>query len=316
MQNTFSWTRVGHLLAYDWASLRSQAIYGVLAIVAISLGWVTLSMFSMLALEQNVGYALYTLGSIHNLATFAMIFWLTSLLHRKFTDARSALVYQTLPASAWEKSLTMLLNYLVASVALYLLFVLLYYVASGIALLIDAQTQISDNPFVQALVNPNYVIEKFNETTDSGINFSYNYTQSYTSGETSATFSAQDFIQELFRFITRPDIYYLSLLDGPLELLIYIVLNMCFRSHAQVKSVLIMIGALVVLGVTAGGTAIAQLSDVAIMNDVSGEVSQWMYGEMLHVVEIIGYSLYAIPFLMAGFVYLFYRQVKSRQVKG
>ncbi len=316
MQNTFSWTRVGHLLAYDWASLRSQAIYGIIAIVAISLGWVTLSMFSMLALEQNVGYALYSLGSIHNLASLAMIFWLTSLLHRKFTDARSALVYQTLPASAWEKSLTMLINYLVASVVLYLLFILLYYVASGIALLIDAQTQISDNPFVQALVNPNYVIDKFNETTDSGLNVSYNNTLSVTSGETAVALSLQDFFHMLFGFITRPDIYYLSLLDGPLELLIYIVLNMCFRSHAQIKSVLIMIGALVVLGVTAGVVAIGQLSDVINTNEVSEEVSQWMYGELLQVVKIIGYSLYAIPFLMAGFVYLFYRQVKCRQVKG
>lgn len=316
MQNTFSWTRVGHLLAYDWASLRSQAIYGIIAIVAISLGWVTLSMFSMLALEQNVGYALYSLGSIHNLASLAMIFWLTSMLHRKFTDARSALVYQTLPASAWEKSLTMLINYLVASVVLYLLFILLYYVASGIALLIDAQTQISDNPFVQALVNPNYVIDKFNETTDSGLNVSYNNTLSVTSGETAVALSLQDFFHMLFGFITRPDIYYLSLLDGPLELLIYIVLNMCFRSHAQIKSVLIMIGALVVLGVTAGVVAIGQLSDVINTNEVSEEVSQWMYGELLQVVKIIGYSLYAIPFLMAGFVYLFYRQVKCRQVKG
>lgn len=316
MQNTFSWTRVGHLLAYDWASLRSQAIYGVLAIVAISLGWVTFSMFSMLALEQNVGYALYTLGTIHNLASLAMIFWLTSLLHRKFTDARSALVYQTLPASSWEKALTMLINYLVASVALYLLFVLLYYVASGIALLIDAQSQIADNPFVQVLVNPNYIIEKFNETTNSGVNVSYDNTLSITSGETAVALSSEDFMHELFRFITRPDIYYLSLLDGPLELLIYIVLNMCFRSHAQVKSVLIMIGALVVLGVTAGVVAIGQLSDVINTNEVSDEVSQWMYGELLQVVKIIGYSLYAIPFLMAGFVYLFYRQVKCRQVKG
>lgn len=316
MQNTFSWTRVGHLLAYDWASLRSQAIYGVLAIVAISLGWVTFSMFSMLALEQNVGYALYTLGTIHNLASLAMIFWLTSLLHRKFSDARSALVYQTLPASSWEKALTMLINYLVASVALYLLFVLLYYVASGIALLIDAQSQIADNPFVQALVNPNYIIEKFNETTNSGVNVSYNNTLSITSGETAVALSSEDFMHELFRFITRPDIYYLSLLDGPLELLIYIVLNMCFRSHAQVKSVLIMIGALVVLGVTAGVVAIGQLSDVINTNDVSEEVSQWMYGEIIQVVKNIGYSLYAIPFLMAGFVYLFYRQVKYRQVKG
>lgn len=316
MQNTFSWTRVGHLLAYDWASLRSQAIYGVLAIVAISLGWVTFSMFSMLALEQNVGYALYTLGTIHNLASLAMIFWLTSLLHRKFTDARSALVYQTLPASSWEKALTMLINYLVASVALYLLFVLLYYVASGIALLIDAQSQIADNPFVQALVNPNYIIEKFNETTNSGVNVSYDNTLSITSGETAVALSSEDFMHELFRFITRPDIYYLSLLDGPLELLIYIVLNMCFRSHAQIKSVLIMIGALVVLGVTAGVVAIGQLSDVINTNEVSDEVSQWMYGEMIQVVKNIGYSLYAIPFLMAGFVYLFYRQVKYRQVKG
>lgn len=303
---SFSWCRVGHLLSYDWQIEKRRIAYVAIIISAIAIVYVSLSMLGAQFLETKITNALYLLTGLNSGLQVGLILWMTTWLHRKFTTTKSALIYQTLPATSWEKALTMLLEYAFMAMGGYVLMALLFYVCGGIALLIDSAIQIPTNPFIMQIFDPHYVIERL-----SGEEFSV---LSQTHVENS---QEEAMVRQILDFVTRPDIYYLGMLDGVVGVIFYMILNMCFRTHAQLKSILVYISTMVVLiGIFCyvAATEFMNAYETWNMNDNLNE--KMMGDQVIAWLKTAGYALYSFPLLIAGGIYIFYLQVRSRQIKG
>ena len=175
----------------------------------------------------------------------------------------------------------------------------------------DGAAHIPTNPFIKQIFDPHYVVERL-----SGDEFSV---LSQTSAESS---QEQLMVRQILDFVTRPDIYYLSMLDGVIGVIFYIILNMCFRTHAQLKSILVYISTMVVLiGIFCYVAANEFINAYETWNmndgDVTFDLNEKLMGDqIIEWLKTAGYALYTFPLLIVCGIYIFYRQVRSRQIKG
>lgn len=305
MKNTFSFRRIGDLLRYDWAMEKRRFILPFV-IFAIAYILCTFSTF----------YPGYSSGHLNNdsLPILIMIFAtsflgyarpililiVTTILHRKFTQPQSSCLYLTLPASPIEKFIVMLLDYVIAFTALYIVYVALFYLTMLVGYLLEPGYNWTLNLFNN---DPSFLREIIETLQTQQAN------RMAMEGYHEPNTVADIFIDHILSHSTTLSI--LNFFATLSSFLYYLILNMCFKHNAQIKS----IGLVLLTGFI---LAIACIIGVCIYFSTQRFINM-DETQLLHIMtrtfDMIYYTLLAcIPISLAE-GYILYRQIRYKQAK-
>lgn len=84
--------------------------------------------------------------SYFSYAQLAMVFVVTTILHAKFTNPRSATGYLSLPGTSLEKYIVMLVDYALASLAVFALWIVLHYLTMAVCWMVSPEISWNVNP--------------------------------------------------------------------------------------------------------------------------------------------------------------------------
>lgn len=298
-----NFNRIKALLRYDWTLEKRNFFLTIMVFTIIFISMVLLffmynGLFGLDVTELEglpIGTSVFC-AQFFNYAYLIMGLVVTQVLHRKFTNPRTSLSYLTMPGTNAEKWITMILNYLFAMAAVFALQAVLYEasVITGYCLAPDLNWDF--NPFKYlGLASGNDIREMM-----------LHYAEIQESGaENSELLSSiiDKLVGPILLFAPIASLFHLG---------IYIVINMCFRSHGQLKSIACIFTAYIIFIITASVIMIktafaAEISADKVMNIIAGDG--------LSVFNCIKWYYFSSPLLCAGIYYLFYKQICWKQAK-
>lgn len=302
-------SRIKSLLHYDWIIEKRNFQLSLIIISAIYLVSVIMYTLFMSFInistyddQQAIPYASAIFcSSFFSYAQIAAVIIVTQLLHHKFTNPRTSLSYLTLPGTNAEKWLTMLIDYAIAFICIYVLQLVMFEVTALLGFCLAPELDWIFNPFFA--------------WSDSFINDYMNMQININGSGDAATEFLPAFIDQMQGFINVSK--YFSLFVGTVELGIYIVLNMCFRRLGQLKTIAILAGSLTVLMIIFIFSLSAyMIHSISAVGDVSPTaVMDIIYGPTFSIFGIMKLFFYCSPLLAAAVLYLFYRQICKKQAK-
>lgn len=303
-----NFNRIQTLLRYDWTLQKRTLslafiITSALYICLILLFFLLKGTFEFDPIYLNglpLASAMFC-NSFFSYAQIAMVLVVTQILHEKFTNPRTSLSYLTLPGTNAEKWLVMLLDYAFAAAGLWVLQMIMNEVTVIIGYFMIPDSGWTFNPFAYTMFQNEFVEELRNSFA----------TQS--NGDETAINIFNTTIDK----IVKPAMY-MAIFTNLVQLAIYIVLNMCFRTHGQLKSIACLMG----FGAVMGICMIFGLGH-AVMNrlaEYSGDVSptyifEWIAGDGFSFINCIKWYYYISPIIAAALLYLFYWQICRKQAK-
>lgn len=311
--NTFSWTRVGHLLRYDWAIDKGR--YRTTCIIVLSIYFVLLfftyagshDLWSQLFVPGSEFHSLPAIGMIASYihtyfqyAGYVLIFVATATLHRKFTDPQTATGYLALPGSRLEKFVAQCLHYAAAIVAGWGLYLVAFYVTMllGQIFLSDMGLWLATNPFRPVAWS--------------------DFVEGFTAGARIENDPIQDYTGIFEPQLGR--IWQLSFWMVPFgaasSTALYAVLNMRFRHSGQLKTIAIFVAAtflLIVLSII--GTVMTAHYFTAHAPTGANPATYALAATLRTIFTVVETCYWLLPVAAAGLCWLFYRQVERKQAK-
>lgn len=305
MKNIFNIRRIGDLLRYDWAMEKRRFImpFAIFVIAYI------LCLFSTFYPGYSSGHlntdglpvlVMLFANSFFGYAQLVMILIVTAILHRKFTQPQSSCLYLTLPASSVEKFIVMLLDYAIGLTALYLVYAALFYGTMFIGYLLEPGYDWTLNIFNFDPLFVRQIIETL-QAERIGTN---------AASGTPATDSATGiFLNHIVSHYGALNIF--SVFTNLCIFFYYLILNMCFKHNAQIKSVglFMLTGFILVIAFLIWFTVYVSTHDFSDMNETR------ILQMMTRTFDIVYYTLLAsVPVSFLG-GYIFYRQIRYKQAK-
>lgn len=293
--------RIQSLLRYDW-TLQKRTI-SLAFIITTALYICLVFMFFMFKGILNfegqdleglpVASAIFC-NSFFSYAQIAMVLVVTQILHEKFTAPRTSLSYLTLPGTNTEKWLVMLLDYAIVAFALWILKLVMFDLTMFIGYCMAPDHSWTFNPFIFYFAQDE-IIESVRNSAAAGDQLGY------------------ELVQTMIDKVMTPALS-MSIFVNLFQLTIYIVLNMCFRTHGQLKTIACLIGASAVLGFVAIIMTVRFV--VSYVGDVSPSIiTEWIVGDGFSMANCIRWYYYSAPFLSAAMLYLFHWQICRKQAK-
>ncbi len=305
MKNTFRFRSIGALLGYDWAMEKRRF---VLPFVIFDIAYI-LCTFSTFYPGYSSGHLnndslpiliMIFANSFLGYAQLILILIVTTILHRKFTQPQSSCLYLTLPASPIEKFIVMLLDYVIAFAALYIVYIALFYLTMLTGYLLEPEYDWTLNLFNN---DPGFLRQIIDTLRAQ-------QADRMASGEYHEQHTASGiFIDHvLFRSTT---LNVLGLFTNLCCFLYYLILNMCFKHNAQIKSIglVLLTGFILTIAFIIGFGTYAATRDFTDMNEAR------LLHMMTRTFDIIYYTMLAtVPICLAE-GYILYRQIRYKQAK-
>ncbi len=305
MNNIFSFRRIANLLRYDWAMEKRRFImpFAIFAFAYILCTFCTfypgyssghlnddrLPVLILLFANSFVGYA-----------ELGMILIVTAILHRKFTQPQSSCLYLTLPASPLEKFTVMLLDYVIALTALCIVYVALFYLTMLTGYLLEPGYDWSLNPFNRSSSFVKEVIVTL-----------HNQQAGMTAGESDYVRQSATnvFLNHIWSRYTPLIVF--SFFANLCSFLYYLILNMCFKHNAQIKSIglFLLTGFLAIVAFCIGFGIYISTKDFSGMDETE------FLRIMTRSFDLLYYTLLACIPLSFIEGYIFYRQIRYKQAK-
>lgn len=300
-----NFNRIQSLLRYDW-TLQKRSI-SLALIITLALYVIMVLLFFLFKATFNFdaqGFEGLPLASVmfcnsfFSYAQIAMVLVVTQILHAKFTSPRTSLSYLTLPGTNAEKWLVMLLDYAIVAFALLVLQVVMYEVTSLVGYLMSPNLSWSFNPFAYTMFQ-NELFESIRQ-------------EQLATGDV----VANEMMTQMLDKIMIPAMS-MALFGNLLQLGIYIVLNMCFRTHGQLKSIACLMGFGAVMGIVFMVMAFNFIASVVTLNgDITPDfILNWIAGDGFSMANCLKWYYYSTPLLSAAVLYLFYKQICWKQAK-
>lgn len=300
------------LLRYDWVLEKrrmglSLLVAGILYLV---LGLITYGGGSLFSLfDENANPMLPTQLSVFIAQYFKYVFLamalvVTNMLHRKFTNPPSATAYLTLPGTNFEKWAVMVSDYLVAMLAVLVLYLVMFYLTMLVGWIALPTLDWAHNAWTIMCGGSQDTVADIARAFGSA-----NVEQSPLMPGTSVGDAMHDMLMS---------ISYTSIFVMLLELGIYIVLNMCFRTNGQLKSIAILIGASVILSILGVAFTFVYMMNFEASTETLpiGETREsHVFDLMATMFNDIAIFYWCTPLLCIGVYYLFYRQICRKQAK-
>ena len=247
------------------------------------------------------------ISSYFQYAQMAMVFVVTTILHAKFTNPRSATGYLSLPGTSLEKYIVMLADYALAYIAVFVLWVVLHYLTMAVCWFVSPEVSWNVNPlqFITPATSMDDIMLKI-----EGVTFT----------DAMNTALAESGMPEFF-FNGLKDIVYTMYWFAPIVTLVqffaYICVNMLFRTNGQLKTIAIYFAAGFVLTILFTITfCVAMAHDISAIGDVSETaVASAIIGDLMAMLNIWKWLCYFTPAILVGLAYLFYNQICKKQAK-
>lgn len=304
-------SRIYSLLKYDWAINKHKVCLTMTLITIVYFCLMLLSFFAKgnLDLSLSEGSPMIIAAFVNSYFKYALIaavIVVTTILHHKFTNPRSATGYLSLPGTSAEKYTVMLADYATAAIALFFIYLVCYaitmllgwFVAPGLdwmvnPLMFDSPNNVND---VFLAINGNHGSQEVNEA----------FEQLKNSGDVSV-----DVITS-FVDVAR-QIQWFAPIFALCEFFAYICLNMLFRTNGQLKTIAVFFAVGFFLMVCFIGTLVFEIKDTF---DIAGDVSPKVALETVTSIFVnVRYLLWASPVVLVGLAYLFYHQICKKQAK-
>jgi len=305
MNNIFSFRRIANLLRYDWAMEKRRFVMPF-AIFAFAYILCTFSTFypgyssGHLSDDSLPILVLIFANSFVSYAELAMILIVTAILHRKFTQPQSSCLYLTLPASPLEKFTVMLLDYVIAFTALYIVYTVLFYLTMLSGYLLEPSYDWSLAPFNSSSSFIKEIIETLQTRQAGMMDGESGYEQR----------SATDvFLNHIYSHYTSLIVF--SFFANLCAFFYYLILNMCFKHNAQIKS----IGLFLLTGFIAIVAFCIGFGIYISTKDFSGMDETGFIRIMTRSFDLLYYALLACVPLSFIEGYIFYRQIRYKQAK-
>lgn len=306
--------RISALLRYDYTIFKNKArlFLGLVFIIFVCTALIAYTSLNILDVNASNGVAVMlgsTIYSFFGYAAMAMVFFVTSMLHFKFTDPRHSTSYLSLPGTSAEKFIVMMLEYLIGAVVIFILYVLCFYLTMSVCWIAHPELNWFANPLQYFFPSPDYI----NNVSMVFQQQSLSDVQSQINGMASedAANSLSCFMDNVFEMSKY------SFLSNIVMLLLYVYVNLFFRTNGQLKTVgiffvgyvLFMIALMVTCLVAFGGLAISAQQ----MNDA--QAMQLVFGTMTDVFIIIKWALYLSPIACVFLGWLIYKKISKKEAK-
>lgn len=300
-------TRILPLLRYDW-TLQKRTISLAFIIIA-ALYICMLLMFFLIkgtidldasALEGLPLASAMFCSSFFSYAQIAMVIVVTQILHEKFTAPRTSLSYLTLPGTNAEKWLVMLLDYAIVALGLWIMQLVMNEVTVIIGYFMAPDLSWSFNPFAWTMFQDAFLENMKSEFATS------------SQGDELALSIFNTTIDK----IAKPAMY-MAVFANLVQLAIYIVVNMCFCTHGQLKTIACLMGFGAVMGICMifgmGHAIVTKIAEDSNANPTF--LIEWLGGDGFSLFNCIKWYYYLSPILAAAVLYLFYKQIGWKQAK-
>lgn len=305
-----NFNRIQSLLRYDWTLQKRTISLAFIITLALYICLIFLFFVFKGAFDFDIQgdnhlpvAAILFCNSYFNYAMVAMMIVVTQVLHEKFTAPRTSLSYLTLPGTNAEKCLVMVLDYAIVALALWVMQIVMYDVTMLIGYCLAPDLHWIFNPFSFFFtLNTNRWMEIFTAGTTAGI-----------AGNSAGDELGREMIAKMMDKILWPAMT-MTIFVNLFQLAVYMVVNMCFRTHGQLKSIACL------LGFSAVMVIVTLCMSASYFINYSGDVSpailtNWVVGDGFSVANCIRWYYYSTPFLCAALLYLFYKQICWKQAK-
>ena len=278
--------RILTLLKYDWLLNKRKAltILGMYLIVYICL---TLFYFYIKGSVSSTPQLPFIMQNfIHSYFSVLLIItglYVTTLLHQKFTNPQSSTTYLALPGTSTEKFIVLLADYAIAIAAVWVMYIIVFIASMTIFKLNEPSYDWGMNPFF-------FLTSKIPTELDIAI--------SNQSG------ALADSISELISASL-----YMSFFTSLLSLSYYMVLNMCFRTNGQVKSIALYFGTIVLLVIICISTVLS------FATKLHYDVDDLLPEQFCTFLDVIKYITYAVPLYCAVILTILHIQIRFKQAK-
>ena len=299
--------RISALLRYDWMINKRKAILMMTLITLVYACLVVMFFSSKSVLEFNINQNWpYVIGSFifsyFKYAEIAMVFFVTTILHFKFTNPRSATTYLTLPGSSAEKWFVLMADYVIAAVAVFVLALICYLITMIVCWML--------NPEISWFINPISFFAPNLETIDS-LNIVLKH-QSYSDAMNQAAGTPEaESVKTLVDSIMEAAKY--GVLLSFVEALAYIYVNMFFRTNGQLKTIAIFV-ALSFLFVFVLMIYCLFAFGLPLVNGTIPD-GQGVFDNLMAFAKALKWLIYSSPALMALFAWLIYKKICKKEAK-
>lgn len=320
--NNWSSKRVCALFKYDW--MLEKRRLGLILLIVLGLytviGWYIWWVYSNSWLEEDqIGYILPPIMLRYCTIFFAILFFcsvfiVTPILQRKFAKPQTATAYLTLPGTTLEKYTVMLSEYLLGFIACIILYVVCFYLTALLGSLIDHPQYLVTTWDGEKPQNAYGWFEYsafFTHEIMRALDWVWNFADRYVVESGHSTSDLADSNMQILtssQFLVRT-LVCVAPFSALLEIGYYLVLNMFFRAHGQIKSIACFMGTSIVLNMIYTWVAVlltAYFTDMeeADLLEIAGA---WITnGAVL---------LWFIPVLCVGMYYWLYRLMATKQAK-
>lgn len=309
--------RILSLIRYDWAINKNKfsltmALIAIIYVCCVLLFFLSKNIFHIESLEPETPVIMSKfIGSFFNYAQLAMVFVVTTLLHQKFTNPRSATNYLSIPGTSAEKYVVMLAEYALGAAAVFVIYLICHSLTMLTCWYMFPALDWLTNPFL--ILFPAKNLDEFSVVMN-GVNWE---STMYQMQEVAANEQLAPELLTLF-FTTVSTLMRFTPVITLCELFAYMCVNMLFRTNGQLKTIAIYFAVSVVFAITmiicsivVFGTEISQMAG----NVSQEELNNLIMGNVITVLNVMTYFCYATPLLLIGLAYLFYRQICRKQAK-
>lgn len=299
-------SRIYSLLRYDWAINKHKVCLTMTLITIVYFCLMILSFFAKgnLDLTLSAGSPIVIAAfvkSYFKYALIAVVFVVTTILHHKFTNPRSATGYLSLPGTSAEKFTVMLSDYAITALGLFVIYLVCYAITMLLGWCVAPELDWAINPMMfDHPKNLNDVVlalegQNLNDLQRTAI-------EEGISSESFASF-----------FDIATSIAWFAPIFSLCEFFIYICVNMLFRTNGQLKTIaLFFVAGFFFMVIFAGSLVFGIKHSMDVFGDVTPEVA---FQTVAGIFNAVKYFVYASPVALVGLAYLFYHQICKKQAK-
>lgn len=278
--------RILTLLRYDWLLNKRKAltILGMYLIVYICLTLFYFYIKGNVSSSPKLPFIMQNfIHSYFNVLLIITGLYVTTLLHQKFTNPQSSTTYLALPGTSTEKFIVLLADYAVAIAAVWAMYVIMFVASMAVFKF--------NEPSYDWCLNPFFFL-KSNMSADLDVAI----------GNQSATLA-----NSLSGLISAS--LYMSFFTSLLSLSYYMVLNMCFRTNGQVKSIALYFGTIVLLVILSISVVLSFASKLHY------DADEQLPEQFCTFLDVIKYITYAVPLYCAITLAILHTQIRFKQAK-
>lgn len=302
--------RIKALFAYDWAveKRRMTLVTVTIMLLYLLVCWYTYTINRNTLWEGSPEVLAHSYNAVCKvffaIVGFCSVFIITPILHHKFTQPQMSTSYLTLPGTTAEKFWVMLCEYVMGFVAVFLLYVICYYATMTLGWLCSNVSSAYDGAASESLWWSYRLIP-----------FDWNDLPEASEFIRKIIHSAQDYGSAIQAAALRLICSLVLVIPFGilLDLGIYMVLNMFFRTYGQLKSIGCRLVLQMIFNLLASFVVMAVVAYMANIEEQYGE-------EKLEEAFVLGLNIltvliWLIPVLTAGIYYFLYRLMAKKQAK-